>query len=214
MLKDRGSAGRVKWVLTLHSPHQGSELGRWPGRLAAEAADIVDCCLPAWARPVRQAVAEAITEAMRPLTRITMDDESRELVPDGPLLRGLASGEQAIPGVAYYTFGGVNPRIFRLYAWTFGAPASQGGSVTTTASPREIDAVSPVLDALRDFADELVPGKGDGLVSDRRSRLPWSVHVTDQLNHAEVLWDRPLQQRVLELVGSVPASRAGSRLRP
>jgi len=212
ILKDRGSGGRVKMVATLHSPHGGSDLGRWPGRLAAEATDLVDCCLPGWmAGPFKKVVGDLITEAMRPITKLKMDDESRELIPDGPLLRDLANGERALPDVKYYTFGGVNPRVYRVYAWVFGTP-TVGSSVTTTATPTEIDGLSPILDAVRDFADELTPGKGDALVSDQRSRLPWSTHATDQLNHAEVLWDRPLQQRVVQLIEA--AGRAVARFRP
>jgi hypothetical protein len=214
LLKDRGSAGRVKWAFTLHSPHGGSDLGRWPGRLAAEATDVVDCCVPAWvAGPFKKAVGDVITEAMRPITKLTMDDESRELIPDGPLMRDLANGEKAVPDVRYYTFGGVNPRVYRVYAWVFGAPSVTTSGTTTTATPREIDGVSPILDALRDFADELTPGKGDALVSDQRSRLPWSIHATDQLNHAEVLWNRPLQQRVVQLIEGDARMLAG-RIRP
>lgn len=43
LLKEKGSKGRVKWVVTLHSPHEGSELGRTPGKLAAEIVDLIDC---------------------------------------------------------------------------------------------------------------------------------------------------------------------------
>lgn len=39
ILKERGSMGRVKWVVTLHSPHTGSELGRAPGLVVAEVLD-------------------------------------------------------------------------------------------------------------------------------------------------------------------------------
>jgi hypothetical protein len=103
--------------------------------------------------------------------------------------------------------------VFRVYAWMFGAPVVSAGVTTTKATPREIDGASPILDALRDFADELTPGKGDALVSDQRSRLPWSIHTTDQLNHAEVLWDRPLQQRVVQLI-SPPVRTARAPLKP
>jgi hypothetical protein len=58
---------------------------------------------------------------------------------------------------------------------------------------------------------EVAPGKGDALVADARSRLPWSVHTTTQLNHAELLWDKPLMRKVAGLIGGpmavVPARR-------
>jgi hypothetical protein len=78
----------------------------------------------------------------------------------------------------------------------------------------EMAPISPMLDEMRDFAAELKPGQGDGLVTNASSRLPWSTHVTTDLNHAEVLWDRPLQQRVARLLDEgtrrVPGRLVGS----
>ena len=124
ILKERrssGDIGRVKWVVTLHSPHQGSLLGEYPGRLVAETIDLMDCCAPpSLTAPLKTQLKNAVTEAMRPMTKILVDFESRELTPGSPMLRDLASGETAVPGVKYYTFGGVNPTLYRLYVWTFG----------------------------------------------------------------------------------------------
>ncbi|MGH7562134.1 MAG: esterase/lipase family protein [Gemmatimonadales bacterium] len=207
---------RVKWVVTLHSPHQGSELGRYPGRMAAEMVNLLDCCVPpVVTAALKPQLKDLITEAMRPLTKILVDFESRELIPDGPLLRDLASAETPMPGVKYYTFGGTNPTFFRLYAWVFDAMSTVPQFRGLTAyyvwrtKPVELTPVSPGLDGIRDFAAEVTVGAGDGLVSNQRARLPWSTHFTTQLNHAEVLWDRPLQLQVLRLI-EPPGPRAVS----
>ena len=207
VLKERGGGGRVKWVVTLNSPHQGSEMGRWVGRVTAEAVDLADCCLPSViTAPFKPKLKDLVTELTRPFTKFFVNDETRELMPDGPLIRDLRSGEQAVPGVSYYTFGGTNPTYFGIYAWILDAesalPQGSVGNVfyRWTARPQAIGSLSPMLDELRDFADEVVPGRGDGLVADQRARLPWSTHTTLPLNHAEVLWDRGLQQRVAQLI--------------
>ncbi len=211
ILKLRGSKDRVRWVVTLHSPHQGSELGKEPGRLAAEAVDVINCCAPPTLNAAfKQHLKDVVNEAMRPWTK----SESLELAPDGPLVRDLAAGESALPGVKYYTFGGVKPTIFRLYTWLFDAnsavpqyscknkldPTSCKQYFVWRVKAHEIASISPILETVRDFVHEVKPGYGDALVTDASARLPWSVHTTTQLNHAEVLWDRGIQANVARLI--------------
>ena len=210
ILKDRRTSpeiGRVKWVVTLHTPHRGSELAQWPGRLVAETMDLMDCCAPpTLTAPLKQELRNVVTEAMRPMTKLLVDFESRELTPDGPLLRDLAAGETALPGAKYYTFGGTNPAFFHVYLWTFDAMSSVPQYKNLSqyfvwhAAPIELGPVSPVLDKIRPFVREVKAGYGDGLVTDASARLPWSTHFTDQLNHAQVLWNRPLQTQVARLI--------------
>ena len=218
LLKEKGSANRVKWAVTLHSPHLGSELGRHPGMLAAEIVDLIDCCAPPFITgPLKPELKKMAVEAMRPMTKLFVDDESRELQPDSPMLRTLAEGEKKLEDVAYYTFGGINPRVYRLYAWFFDAMSAtpqystkHGQYFVWRAEPKELTTVSPVLDQIRDFAPEVTPNKGDALVSDARSRLPWSIHTTTKLNHAELLWNRPLMARVAGLIAG-PVARGSVR---
>ena len=219
LLKDRRSnpaMARVKWVITLHSPHHGSVLGEYPGRLVAESIDLVDCCAPSSVTaPFKPQLKNLVTEAMRPMTKILIDFESRELTPDSPMLRDLANGETAIPGVKYFTFGGVKPSLFRLYIWTFDAnsavPQYKNASqyFVWRVNPIVLAPISPILDKIRPFVREVQVGYGDGLVTDASARLPWSTHVTDRLNHAEVLWDRALQMQVVQLIDPTRARRGG-----
>lgn len=210
VLKEKGSQGRVKWVVTLHSPHAGSEVDRTPAKLTAEVADLMDCCTPATVQqPFKSQLRQLAVEGIFPLTKSLMADESRELQPDSPLFRNLREGEKKLDDVTYYTFGGTNPLMSRLYFWLFDAESAKPKYTEDgkqyfvwRAVPVEITNVSPLLDKIRDFAPEVAPGKGDGLVSDASSRLPWSIHTTTSLNHAELLWDRPLMSRVAGLLGN------------
>lgn len=223
ILKDRRtsqSIARVKWVITLHTPHNGSELGQYPGRIAAEAVDLIDCCAPSTVTaPFKPQLKNIVTEAMRPLTKILVDFESRELTPNSPLLRDLANGETALPGVKYFTFGGVSPSLFRLYLWTFNAnsavPQYKGASqyFVWRVNPTTLEPISPLLDKIRPFVREVQAGYGDGLVTDASARLPWSMHFTDHLNHAEVLWDRGVQMQVVQLIDPMRFNRTGVPLK-
>jgi pimeloyl-ACP methyl ester carboxylesterase len=224
MLKDRRQSpdvNRVKWVITLHTPHHGSELGQWPGRLSAETTDLMDCCAPpSITAPLKSQLRSLVTEAMRPMSKLLVDFESRELTPDSPLLRGLADGETKVPGTAYYTFGGTNPDFFHVYVWLFEASSAVpqykdlSQYFVWRASPVEPGQISPVFEKVRPFVREVKAGVGDGLVTDESAHLPWSTHFTDRLNHAEVLWDRSLQARVALLIDPSMGRGAGVRFRP
>lgn len=221
VLKEKGSLNRVKWVVTLHSPHSGSELGRTPGRMAAEIVDLIDCCTPPIVTaPFKPKLKELAVEAMRPMTKLIMADENRELQPDSPLFRNLAEGEKKLDDVTYYTFGGTNPTVYRLYIWLFDATSAvpQYRNLKQyfvwRAVPSEIGGVSPILDKIRDFAAEVTPNKGDALVADARSRLPWSIHTSTDLNHAELLWNKPLMTKVAGLIGGHVASRVPAAVTP
>lgn len=208
--------GRVRWVITLHSPHHGSEMARAASQIVAEVTDLAGP-LPLPQKTKKQ-LRDLVVEAARPLTKFVTErtsagggDESRELMPGGPLFRSLEKGEQQLPHVRYYTFGGTNPRYYRLYTWMFTA----GSSVPQfkgldkyfkwEARPVEIAGMSPMLDKLRDIVQEIQPGKGDGLVTDLSAHLPKAIfpnaiHATNNLNHAEVLWDPGVQRQVLKIL--------------
>lgn len=220
VLKARGSRGRVRWVITLHSPHHGSALGGTPQRVVDEAVNAVaGSSAPALTDPLKAALEAIVRRILQGFPGRIWPIENAELDPNSSLIRGLAQGEQPLPGVAYYTFGGDNPTFFRLYLWTFDAmsavPQYRGAEqyFVWHAVPAEIGPLSPMLDRMRPFVDEVRPGRGDGLVTDASARLPWSIHVTDHLNHAEVLWNRPLQARVAQILGG-PTHLAQPGVRP
>ena len=216
LLKEHENTDRVKWAITLHSPHQGSEFARAPAEIGAEAVDLIDYYAPASVTAsFKRTLKDIVVELLRPLNKFVLGDHQRELAPDSPLLRSLASGEAPLNGVKYYSFGGTNPTFLRLYMWIFNSGSAvpryswnRGQYFKWGAYPVEISGISPLLDKVRDFVPEVKPGYGDGLVTDRSAHLPANTfpnttHRTTQLNHAEVLWDRPLQQQVANLMATV-----------
>ncbi|HEY7728062.1 MAG TPA: hypothetical protein VID50_06370 [Candidatus Eisenbacteria bacterium] len=218
LLKRKDAAGRVKWLITLHTPHQGSEMANAPERIADSAVEAVGGAnLP---EPFQSELRSLARSIAAPLRRL-IDDQSRELRPGSPMLLALKNGERPLDGIRYFTFGGTNPNYYRLYVWTFTAmssvPQYKGLEqyFVWKVKPAEIGPASPMYASVRDVAPEITPGKGDGLVSDARARLPEAFHaehVTDELNHAEVLWDPALQARVDRILrGSGGAERVISK---
>ncbi len=215
---------RVRWVVTLHSPHHGSDMARAYAEVGAEVVDLMDTKIPASMHgpfgnipitgPIKAELKKVAVEQLRFLNKWWMADNDRELVTDGPLVRDLAQGEAALPGVKYYTFGGDTPTYIKLYIWVFDSNSAVPQYKVEThgidtkvkqyfvwrVKAAELDAISPLLDKVRNFTPEITPGKGDGFVADRSARLPFSIHETTHLNHMEVLWDKPLQLRVMRIL--------------
>jgi hypothetical protein len=208
LLKERGNfGGQIRWVITLGSPHQGSELAVAPAKLEADAASWVGHLpLP---DPLKAPVADVARQTCSSLIEMfapPLDPQSVQLAPGSPMLTALAAGETALPGVRYDTFGGTDPNYLRVYAWVFDAesavPQVSGLSIyfKWTVHANEIGPVSPLLAKLPDLFPEITPGKGDGLVASARAHLPWSTRHTVSLNHAQMLWDRGLQNEVAAIL--------------
>ena len=218
VLKQKGNAGdRIRWLVTLHSPHQGSEMGRAAAQMGAEILDVAGQLAPTidlgpfridLSGGLKDDLKRLLVEALRPLNKLAFGDgepviqqRQRELMPDSPLLRELRAGEAPVPGVRYITFGGTNATYYRAYLWAYTSSCANPLE-DCYVQPYELPLVSPMFDKVRDFVPEIAEGKGDGLVAEARSRLPWPNvrHEVTRLNHAEVLWDRDLQQKVARLL--------------
>lgn len=212
VLRDGVGMGRVRWAITLHSPHQGTDLAKGPEKLFEEVGitcNILPDLPVQWTAPVRNMCKDSLDA----LTKRLAKPGSRELTPGGPVVGPLAQGESQVPGVTYHTFGGTIPTYIRYYLWYFTAnsavpqykcednnPLKCKQYFKWEAVPREIPNLSPMYDTIRDFVPEITPGWGDGLVANARATLPFATHTKTNLNHAEVLWDRDLQNQVVRLL--------------
>lgn len=219
----QGSGGRVKWVITLHSPHSGSELAQAPEKLRTDVETL--CSTPIVVEGLEPWAATTSVMCYGSLESFIKDqlkDGQRELAPGGHVVSEVVAGETRLQGVTYFTFGGTSPTYLRFYAWLLtpssgvpqfkcdhSLPPNCEVYFEWKANASELPGISPMFNALPDhFVPEITPGKGDGLVADARARLPFeSIHITDQLNHAEVLWDRNLQEQIVQIL-------SGVRLRP
>ena len=183
----------IHTVITLHSPHTGSEL--------ASVADTVSDAVA-----VLQSLGGSIvTDALQWLIDLSRSDAFVEMGVGSAHLTNLANGEQALPWIEYFTFGGVSVRLTRVLQWVYTLDSAIPGFRIPPYDHRrvetEVPVVSPIADSLPNVVDELTEGRGDLLTADARTRLSFAAHQTNPINHAEALWDPVLQAQVLRILG-------------
>jgi hypothetical protein len=186
-------AGTVQFVITLHSPHTGSSIAN----IAETVRDAIE--------ELRSAVGDVVLEPLGWLRDMADADAWRELSVGSAFLSALADGEQRLPWIEYFTFGGVSVRLTRIRSWVYtlesALPKWRIPPYDHARAEVEVPGASPVADSLPNLVEELTEGRGDLLTADSRTRLPWATHRTNALNHAEALWDPALQAQVLRILG-------------
>jgi pimeloyl-ACP methyl ester carboxylesterase len=202
-------AGRfpdVKGLITLSSPHQGSQMAL----IDDKVIEIVE--------KIQKIVPKDVGDEVLNTIKKKIDDyvgaHGDEIEPGSPLYRALEAQEPIRAGVRCISVGGTSPRLFRLYLWTFTAdsnlPKKDADGKTKfhwRAAPIEARGASPIPDGLplqllgMDL-EEILPGRGDGLTADKRCHFPASFHAEEHfsvsLSHAEELWDAGLQREVIK----------------
>jgi len=188
-----GFARRIQAVITLHSPHTGSDL--------ANAADDVTSAVT-W---LEGQIGTLATDALGWLLPIAQSDAYQEMAVGSPFLTALAAGEQPLPGIEYFTFGGVSVRLTRILSWVYtldsALPQLHWPPFLHRRMVAEVPGISPVAITLPPTIDELTEGRGDLLTADLRDRLPFAMHQTNPINHAEALWHPTIQAQVLRILG-------------
>ncbi|MCX5746066.1 MAG: hypothetical protein NT062_26610 [Proteobacteria bacterium] len=196
--------GRVKWFVTLHTPHHGSSMATKGNDLQKALANplkgvslgFVPDALEKLAKKLLPAIGDRLAGSIDTLVLVTGMTGARELDAKGAVFKSLEADEVKHPGTRYFTFGGTSPRVARVYARVY----TDGGRDWKTA-PREL------LDFPGDLKvafPEMQQG-GDLLVTDASSKFKFEdQHFTNKLNHAEVLWNRGVQAKVASLLVAEP----------
>jgi pimeloyl-ACP methyl ester carboxylesterase len=205
-------AGRfpnVKGLISLSSPHQGSNMALMDDKIIG-FLEKIQSVVPTLPNDVGNEVINSLKKKVDNYVGAYGD----EIEPGSPLYRGLEAQEPIRGGVRCISVGGTSPRLLRVYLWTFTGDSllpkrSADGKLKFhwRAKPIEAKGASPIPDGLplkllgMDL-DEIVPGKGDGLTADRRCHFPAAFrpeeHISVRLSHAEELWDGGLQREVIK----------------
>jgi pimeloyl-ACP methyl ester carboxylesterase len=205
-------AGRfpdVKGLITLSSPHQGSNMALMDDKIIGFLEKIQDV-VPTMPNDVGNEVINTLKTKIDDYVGVYGD----EIEPGSPLYRGLEAQEPIRSEVRCISVGGTSPRLLRIYLWTFTGDSmlprkSPDGKLRFhwRAKPIEAKGASPIPDGLPlkllgMDVDEIVPGRGDGLTADKRCQFPAPFraeeHFSVKLSHAEELWDPGLQREVTE----------------
>jgi pimeloyl-ACP methyl ester carboxylesterase len=206
---DAGRFPHVAGLITLSSPHQGSQMALLDDKIIAFLSTI-EKVVP----NLPSNVGHEVIDTLKKKIDDYVGPHGDEIEPGSPLFRALEAQEPIRTGVRCLSVGGTSPRLFRLYLWTFTfgsmipKKSPQGKlEFRWRAKPREARAASPVPDGLPlkvlgiDM-EEILPGRGDGLTADKRCQFPPSFHAEEHapfpLSHAEELWDSKLQQAIVQ----------------
>lgn len=186
-------------LVTLHSPHLGTELANLSSELNVALTAII-------------AANPALGPALLGVQAMVNAPAYQELAVGSPFLTALAAAEATggAPILPTYTWSGTSTLLSRSRAWVF-TPGSAVPRVTSLfplriqfhweTVPVELPSLVAGLPALGLLAPELRDTEGDVLVAETRSHVAGeAADLTHALNHAEPLWDPTLQQEVFDVL--------------
>jgi hypothetical protein len=218
-LNNSFNLGRIERIITLHSPHQGSGLANAAIAISAFFT-VVDALVQS--NSTAKSTMNVINQWIQD---VVGSPGYQDIAVGSPFLTQLAAHEP-VPGIKYSTFGGTCSHLLRLRFWVY-TPPSYFPAFPPAFPPfhwysdpivQEVisDQINPILQpylaallgipmppglplpqAVFPLPPEMMDGIGDVLVTDAAARLPFAVHQSRYLNHAEALWDRNLQDQVM-----------------
>lgn len=157
-------------LLTICTPHTGSNMARW----ALHLGPLAKILRPLIPEGERGGISAAINRSLDFL----QSDGVREVLPGSEFLSSLK--EPLPPWVYAISAGGTNPALFKIGGFSF-------PELLLRALPDEA------------VYEELKAGKGDGLVSAGSSRLPGARgHLDFPVNHLTVLFDSGAREALLK----------------
>lgn len=179
---------RIRRVVTLSSPHQGSMLANLSIAVGVSVRALVAglAAVPA--------LGGLLGTAIAPIVDGLTSDSRRDLAVGSEFLKRLANGEGALPGARYFTLGGTSTTLTRVWQYLYTPDSWVLRRVNTRpffhrSEPSQWPIVSPFAETVPAPCDEIRHGRGDLLVAEVNARLPFAIHRVHHLNHAEFLWD-------------------------
>lgn len=158
-------------LVTLSSPHHGTDMAKWAGLLSPLASAL---------NPhVPEAGRGRLMPALKRLLNFLESRGVRELLPGSDVLSSFS--ETAPPGAYCLSLGGTDPALVRIPG--------------LMPLPESIER----LLSGRVLPDEMRRGRGDGLVSARSAVLPYAdAHLDFPVNHAAMVVDPAVRLAVVQ----------------
>ncbi len=178
----------IKALITLASPHAGSSLSRI-GQYVAPLLPLLKKMLP-------KETHGTVSRVIRNIDDLVRGKALKELLPGADFLRNLK--DRRLKGVRYVSFGGKKTRLLTLYRWK--RQDNRMHPEPLLFIPDSVirfipDSICP---------DELMPGKGDFMVTAESSVLPWAErHYNLNANHISITWNRKAIKVILEALGRI-----------
>ncbi|MDP2167575.1 MAG: alpha/beta fold hydrolase [Thermodesulfovibrionales bacterium] len=164
---------QIKALITLSAPHHGTGMARWAVYLSPFAAML---------RPLLpEGRKRTLANGMRRIANFLESEAVRELLPDSDFLKSLS--ESPTEGLYALSAGGTNPALINA-SGLFSIPGSIQRLLPQSLLP-----------------EEMINGRGDGLVSQRSSVLPFAdEHLSFHVNHAEIVVDKKARQEIIKRI--------------
>lgn len=183
MSKDRS----IRGLVTISTPHKGSSIAR----LAGYVSPIMNLISPFFSDKERGTFSFAI----RRISEFLRSRALRELLPESGFIRSLQ--DRPCDRVSYVTIGGTNPTLFSIYRWK-SESVREGAYQKWFLKPEELFSVPDIFERVipkKLYPNEMKKGKGDWLVSEKSSRIPWSSeHHVFNLNHVQIVFDKGVRE--------------------
>ncbi len=174
-------------LVTLATPHHGSSMAKLAGSLSGISRIIYPFFENAEKGTARSTI-KRITEFLK-------SEAIRELLPESPFITGLDNKRLAT--IKTLSFGGTDPTLLTIYRW-------QEDSAKGVMSPEKLFSIPEILTSFVPegmLPEELIMGKGDGLVTKKSSEAPYtSEHHNLALNHARILFEPSVRKTVSSFV--------------
>jgi pimeloyl-ACP methyl ester carboxylesterase len=173
----------IKAVITISTPHSGSSL--------AKIGDYLEPFSAILRKVSPKSEHTMISRTMKNIKNLVEGMAWKELMPDSAFFRDLNDTKQR--GVRYVSLGGSQPRLFTLYAWKKEDNRMHAKPLLNV--PDSLVKVFPPLSKV----EEIVPGKGDGLVTAKSAVMPWTTEHHDlKANHVSIIWHKKTLEIVLK----------------
>ncbi|NOZ25140.1 MAG: hypothetical protein GXO94_03480 [Nitrospirae bacterium] len=177
-------------LVTLATPHHGSNLAKLAGSLSGISRVIY----PFFENAEKGTARSTIKRIMEFLK----SEAIVELLPGSPFISGF--DDKRLASVKTLSFGGTDPTLFTVYRWR----KDRAKGVMTAEKLFSIPEVLTSFVSEGLLPEELITGKGDGLVSKRSAEAPYAVeHHNLHVNHAMILFAPSVRKAVSSFVGAV-----------
>ncbi|MBI4709731.1 MAG: alpha/beta hydrolase [Nitrospirae bacterium] len=178
----------VRAAITISTPHRGSRIGAI-GKYLKPCSTLIKKMLP---RDTHTTVSKVI----KSVSDLVESGAIKELLPGSEFLKGLKDVSQK--GVRYISFGGTSPRLITFYLWKRAGDKMIPKPLLSI--PDSLVRIFPSFMA----ADEITPGKGDGLVAAKSSLHPFaSKHYNLNMNHLNIIWHPEVINRTLGILYTI-----------
>ncbi|KJR40011.1 PGAP1-like protein [Candidatus Magnetoovum chiemensis] len=176
----------VKGIITIGAPHKGSNMAKWADNISKSTSYIS----PYFEKSEKEGLAKSIKQILQFL----QCEAIKELLPEAELIKTLPN---KINNKIYtISAGGTKAELFTVYRVKYLLENNEYILKYT-----KLFAVPEILNYVvfnNSKIDDIINGKGDGLVSNESSIMPeCEKHLTKHANHVELLFLDELRKEII-----------------